>query len=55
MKKFILKLIFGEPAKSIPYKNTLTTSYPQERISLEEWCKQLRVSCLHGKQIVFMD
>ncbi len=54
----ITEFIFGKPAKKqktsihIPkFKST----FPEKRISFEEWCKQFRVSCLHGKQIVYMD
>lgn len=55
MKKLILELLFGKPAESIPHKTTLTTRYPQERPTFDEWCKQLRVSCMHGKEIVYMN
>jgi hypothetical protein len=55
MKQFILVLLFGRKTPAIPFKQGCTTCYPQERPTFEEWCKQLRVSCLHGKQIVFID
>jgi hypothetical protein len=55
MKQFILTFLFGERAIAIPFKNGVTTRYPQERPTFDEWCKQLKVSCLHGKSIVCMD
>ena len=55
--KKIIKLFLGERAKGeFAYKKqTFITTYPQERPTFDEWCKQLRVSCLHGKQTVYMN
>lgn len=55
MKNFIVKLLFGTTANPIPFKKGVTTRYPQERPTFDEWCKQLKVSCLHGKQVVYMN
>lgn len=54
MKK-IIELLFGRASRPIPFKKGVTTRYPQELPTFEEWCKQLKVSCLHGKQVVFID
>ena len=55
MKKLIIKLLYGKAANPIPHNTGVRTSYPQERLSFEEWCKQFRVSCMHGKDIVYMN
>jgi hypothetical protein len=55
MKKFIMELLFGKITTPIPHNTGIRTSYPQERPTFDEWCKQLKVSCLHGKSIVCMD
>lgn len=57
MKK-VLVFILGERTKNGEYaykKQTFKTTYPQERPTFDEWCKQLKVSCLHGKRVVHLD
>lgn len=51
MKK-IRTFVLGERARGeYAYrKTTFTTTYPEGRPTLDDWCNELRVSCLHGKR-----
>jgi hypothetical protein len=57
-KKLIKKVItffLGERAKGEPVKAPkFRTTYPENQPSEHEWYKEFRVSCLHGKQRVFI-
>jgi len=57
MKK-ITEFIFGVPArreKTSLHTPKFRSSFPKEKLSFEEWCKEFRVSCLHGKNVVYMN
>jgi hypothetical protein len=56
MLKKIRVFILGERAKGeYAYRKcNFITTYPLERPIFDEWCKELRVSCLHGKKIVHL-
>jgi len=54
--KKVRTFIFGERAKGeYAYKKpTFRTIYPEKQMEEFEWYRELRVSCLHGKQNVYI-
>lgn len=47
--------ILGERAKGEPIRAPkFRTTFPENQPSEYDWYKEFRVSCLHGKQQVFM-
>lgn len=53
LKKLFKKkaLISDKEMKKLP-EIKVKTSYPKQRPTLDEWCLEFRVSCMHGKNIV---
>lgn len=55
MMKKIRTFILGERIKGEPIRAPkFRTTYPDNQPSEHEWYKEFRVSCLHGKQQVFI-
>jgi hypothetical protein len=53
--KKVITFFFGERAKGEPIRTPkFRTIYPENQPSEYDWYKEFRVSCLHGKQQVFM-
>lgn len=55
--KKVRTFILGERAKGeYAYKKpTFRTVYPDRQLSEDEWNNEFRVSCLHGKKVVYMN
>lgn len=55
--KWLKTLLFGERAKSLgPIKLGFRTVQPKVHCSdYGEWCKEFRVSMLHGKQAIHLN
>jgi hypothetical protein len=48
--KLLIKFLFGEPASPIDTMSSGThTTNPPTSISFCEWCKEFKVSMLHGR------
>lgn len=56
MKEILIWLGFTRPA---PFENnklhvSFKSYYPKNQPSYQQWCKEFRVSMMHGKDIVHM-
>jgi hypothetical protein len=55
LKKLLKKkVLISEEKVKLP-EIKVKTSYPKHRPTLDEWCLEFRVSCLHGKTIVHLN
>ncbi len=48
--KALFKFLFGEPASPVDVMHPgIRTTHPPTSISFCEWCKEFKVSMLHGR------
>lgn len=50
-----IKQLFGLKDQVKTQIQTTFTTVGTHQLSYEEWCKELRVSMLHGRTVVYMD
>jgi len=54
--KVLIKYLFGEPAPPVDTISLGThTVHPPINISFDDWCKEFKVSMLHGKNITHIN
>ena len=53
--KIIKELLgIGQERKVYEFKPGVRTVKFNQTISYEQWCNEFKVSCLHGKQIIYL-
>lgn len=56
MKKLLILLgLADEQAPKATEETRFTTTYPDNRPSLQDWCKEVRFGMLHNRHAVYMN